>query len=147
MVRWALGVTRKDNIKNEYVRGTAKIAKLGDKLRSARLHWCGNIKRRKEGYVGKRMTEMAIPGKRKRGRPKRRWINLVKEVMEMVGAREGDEVDQALWRRLSRRSDPKQGKAERRRRASLAHSFLLSDFWHWFERVDEIDLMQAQSVW
>ena len=32
MVRWGLGVTRKDKIRNEYVRGTAKIAKLGDKL-------------------------------------------------------------------------------------------------------------------
>ena len=32
MVRWALGVTRKDKIKNDYVSGTAKIAKLGDKL-------------------------------------------------------------------------------------------------------------------
>ena len=32
MVRWALGVTRKDKIRNEYVIGTAKIAKLGDKL-------------------------------------------------------------------------------------------------------------------
>ena len=28
MVRWKLGVTRKDNIKNKYVRGTAKIAML-----------------------------------------------------------------------------------------------------------------------
>ena len=37
MVRWALGVTRKDKIRNEYVRGTAKIAKLGDKLWNARL--------------------------------------------------------------------------------------------------------------
>ena len=37
MVKWALGVTRKDKIRNEYVRGTAKIAKLGDKLRNARL--------------------------------------------------------------------------------------------------------------
>ena len=32
MVRWALGVIRKDKIRNGYVRGTAKIAKLGDKL-------------------------------------------------------------------------------------------------------------------
>ena len=30
MVRWALGVTRKDKIRNEYVRETAKIAKLED---------------------------------------------------------------------------------------------------------------------
>ena len=39
MVKWALGVTRKDKMRNEYVRGTAKIAKLGDKLWNARLHW------------------------------------------------------------------------------------------------------------
>ena len=54
MVRWALGVTRKDKIRNEYVRGTVKIAKLGDKLRNARLCWYGHVKRREEGCVGKR---------------------------------------------------------------------------------------------
>ena len=45
MVRWALGVTRKDKIRNEYVRGTAKIAKLGDKIRNARLRCYGQVKR------------------------------------------------------------------------------------------------------
>ena len=30
------------------MRGTAKIAKLGDKLRNARLRWYGHVKRRKE---------------------------------------------------------------------------------------------------
>ena len=44
MVRWALGVTRKNNIRNEYVRGTAKIAKLGVKLRNVRLRWYGHVK-------------------------------------------------------------------------------------------------------
>ena len=39
MVRWALEVTRKDKIRNEYVIGTAKIAQLGDKLWNARLRW------------------------------------------------------------------------------------------------------------
>ena len=72
MMRWALGVTRKDKIRNEYVRGTAKIAKLGDKLRNARLRWYGHVKRTKEDYVGKRMMEMAVPGRRKKGRPKRK---------------------------------------------------------------------------
>ena len=53
MVRWALGVTRKDKIRNEYMKGTAQIAKLGDKLRNARLRWYGHVKRREEDYVGK----------------------------------------------------------------------------------------------
>ena len=46
IVRWALGVTRTDKIRNEYVRGTAKIAKLGDKLWNTRLRWYGHVKRR-----------------------------------------------------------------------------------------------------
>ena len=93
MVRWALGVTRKDKIRNEYVKGTAKIAKLEDKLRNARLRWYGHVKRREEDYMGKRMMEMVVPGRRKRGRPRRRWMYLVREDMERVGAREGDKVD------------------------------------------------------
>ena len=72
MVRWALGVTRKDKIRNEYVRGTAKITKLGDKLRNERLRWYGHIKRREEDYVGKRMMEMAVPGRRKNRKAKKK---------------------------------------------------------------------------
>ena len=93
MVRWALGVTKKDKIRNEYVRGTAKIAKLGDTLRNARLHWYGHVKRREESYVGKTMMEMVVQGRRKRGRPRRRWMDLAREDVERVGAKEGDKVD------------------------------------------------------
>ena len=82
MVRWALGVTRKDKIRNEYLRGTAKIEKLGDKLLNVRVLWYGHIKRREEDYVGKRMMEMAVPGIRKKGWPKRRWMDLVREDMK-----------------------------------------------------------------
>ena len=103
MVRWELGVTRKDKIRNEYVRGMAKIAKLGDKLRSARLRWYGHVRR---GYVGRRMLEMAVPGRRRRGRPKRRWMDVMREDMEKVGAVEGDAVDRVKWRRLARCGDP-----------------------------------------
>ena len=57
-VKCALGVTRKNKIKNEYVRGTAKVSKLDDKLWNARLRWYRHVKRREEGYVGKRMMEI-----------------------------------------------------------------------------------------
>ena len=67
MMRWALGVTiRKNKIRNKYVRGTAIIARLGDKLRNARLRWYGHVKKRKEGYVGKRMMQMVVPDRKKR---------------------------------------------------------------------------------
>ena len=39
MVRWALGVTLKDKVRNEYIWGTAKIRRIGEKLRGERLRW------------------------------------------------------------------------------------------------------------
>ena len=49
---------------------------------------------------------MAVPGRRKRGRPRRKLMDLVREDMEKVGAREGDEVDRVKWRLLSCCGDP-----------------------------------------
>ena len=54
----------------------------------------------------KRMMEMVMPDRRKRVRPRRRWIDLAKEDMERVGAREGDEVHLVKWRILSLWGDP-----------------------------------------
>ena len=55
------------------MRGTAKIAKLVDKLRGTRLRWYGHVNRR-EGYVGKRMMDLAIPSKREEGQREHGWI-------------------------------------------------------------------------
>ena len=66
-----------------------------------------NIQSRREvGYVGKRTMEMAVPGIRKRERPRRRWIDLAREDLKSIGAKEGDEVDRVKWRILSRRGEP-----------------------------------------
>ena len=54
----------------------------------------------------KTMMEMAVPGRRKRGRPRRRWMDLAREDMERVGTKEGDEVDWEKWKILSRCGDP-----------------------------------------
>ena len=41
MLRFAMGVTRKDKIRNEYIRGTVKVEWLGMKMREGRLRWYG----------------------------------------------------------------------------------------------------------
>ncbi|KAK3564418.1 hypothetical protein QTP86_018806 [Hemibagrus guttatus] len=37
---------RLDRIRNEYIRGTAHVGRLGDKVREARLRWFGHVQRR-----------------------------------------------------------------------------------------------------
>ena len=98
MLRFALGVTRKDRIKNEHVRGTVKVGQIR-KVRESRLRWYGHVKRREDAYVGRRVLEMELPGKRKVGRPKRRFMDAVKEGMKEVGVNEGDVHDRSHWRR------------------------------------------------
>ena len=90
MLRFAMGVTRKDKIKNEYIRDTVKVEQLGMKMREGKLRWYGHIMRREQQYIGRRVMEMELPGKKKRGKPKRRFLAVVKEDMEKVGAREKD---------------------------------------------------------
>ncbi|KAK3563661.1 hypothetical protein QTP86_033506 [Hemibagrus guttatus] len=74
MLRFSLGVTRLDRIRNEYIRGTAHVGRLGDKVRETRLRWFGHVQRRDSEYIGRRMLDMELPGRRQRGRPKRRSL-------------------------------------------------------------------------
>ena len=79
MLRFAMKVTRKDKIRNEHIRSTIKVEWLGMKMREGRLRSYGHVMRRDHEYVGRKMMEMELPGKRRRGRPKRRFLDVVKE--------------------------------------------------------------------
>ena len=100
MLRLAMGVTRNDKIRNEHIRSTVKVERLGIKMREGRLRWYGHVMRRDQEYVGRKMMEMELPGKRRRGRPKRRFLDVVKEDMGEVGAKETDVEDRKVWRMI-----------------------------------------------
>ncbi|KAK3545925.1 hypothetical protein QTP70_016972, partial [Hemibagrus guttatus] len=106
MLRFSLGVTRLDRIRNKYIRGTAHVGRLGDKVREARLRWFGHVQRREGEYIGRRMLDMGLPGRRQRGRPKRRYMDGINEDMKLVGASVEDAEDRDRWREMIRCGDP-----------------------------------------
>ena len=106
MLRFAMGVTRKDKIRNEHIRNTVKVERLEMKMREDRLSWYGHVMRRDQEYVERKMMEMELPGKRRRGRPKRRFLDVVKEDMEEVGVKETDIEDRKMWRMMIRCGHP-----------------------------------------
>ena len=67
--------------------GKSSCGNLTDKLREIRLHWLGHLVRKEESYVEKRV-EMTVVGQKRRGRPKRRWQDRMRNGMEVMGLRE-----------------------------------------------------------
>ena len=85
---------------NFFIRNTIKVERLGMKMREGRLRWYGHVMRRDQEYVRRKMMEMELLEKRKRGRPKRRFLDVVKEDMREVGAKETDVEDRKMWRMM-----------------------------------------------
>ena len=79
MLRFTMEVTRKDKIRNEYISDTVKVERLGIKIMVVdKLRWYEHAMKRDQKYVGKRVMKMELSGKKKRGRPKRRFLDVVK---------------------------------------------------------------------
>lgn len=71
--RFSVGVTRMDRIKNEYIRQRREVTLFG------------HVSRRDTGYTERMMLKMELPGKRKRGRSKIKFMEFQKEVQKMKG--------------------------------------------------------------
>ena len=115
MLRWMIGVTKLDRMRNERIRGTTKVGEISKK---SRLKWYGHVLRREDEYVCRRVMAMEVPGKRRRGRPKRRWLDSIRNDLSERELSREDTQDRAKWRRLIRHIDPtkKWEKIRKRRR-------------------------------
>ena len=108
MIRCMSGVTKLDRIKNEIIRGTAIAANVGgisNKVQETRLKWYyRHVLRREEHYLDNRVME--VPGKRKRGRPKRRWLVNTKNDLSERELSGEEAQDRVKWRCLISNIDP-----------------------------------------
>ena len=53
------------------------MGEISKKVQESRLKWYGHVLRREDEYVGKRVLGVEMPGKRRRGRPTRRWMDTI----------------------------------------------------------------------
>ena len=67
MLRWMCGVTRKDKIRNEHIRGATKVARASGEMAGGGLGWCGRVVGVGEDRVVKRVMTKAMPGEGERG--------------------------------------------------------------------------------
>ena len=110
MLRWMCGVTRRDTILNEHIRGTTRVVQASKKtFTEKRLKWYGHVRRMKAEHIVRRMLDVDIPGKRRRGRPNLRWKDACKRDMTDVGLKEDNTTNRAAWRNtiISYTGDPR----------------------------------------
>ena len=82
------------------------MGQFGEETREARLRWYGLVRRKDDGYIGRRMLWMELPGNRKRGRPKGRFMDVVKEDIAEVEVTEEDTEGRNHWGRKIRCGNP-----------------------------------------
>ena len=67
-LRGMCGVTRMDKVRNEYIRGSLKVAPVTEKLCGNRLSWYEHVMRRDEENVVRKVLSMNVDGYMSRGR-------------------------------------------------------------------------------
>ena len=82
MLRWIRVKTRKDHVRNQIIQENAKVCQMLTFLGQKRFDWYGHIRRREEDNLSGIMMDMVLPGNRRRGRPRRRWIDNTREDMK-----------------------------------------------------------------
>ena len=99
ILRWMCGVTRMDKVRNEFIRGSLKVAPVIEKVKENRLSWYGHVMRRDDTHETKRVMSMNIDGWRGRGRPKKRWMDCVRDDMNEKGVNDSVTFDRGEWKK------------------------------------------------
>ena len=79
---------------------------ISKKVQEKRLQWYGHVMRREDNYVGKRVIDMEVEGRRRRGRPRRRWKDCVEGDLREKGLVGDEYEDRGQWKRSVKNSDP-----------------------------------------
>jgi len=107
MLRWMMGKTRNDRIKNDTIRKRVGVAPIVEKLVENRLRWFGHVERRPVDAVvrrGDQMEESQV--RRGRGRHKKTIRKTVRKDLEVNELDSNLVYDITLWRHLIHVADP-----------------------------------------
>ena len=86
MLRWMTGVSLNERKSNECVRSMLAIDDIAEVMRQNRLRWFGHVERRDELCWIKRIETLQVDGDGVKGRPRKRWREVLKEDMRKKGA-------------------------------------------------------------
>ncbi|CAH2241191.1 jg3256 [Pararge aegeria aegeria] len=101
MERAMLGVSLRDQIRNEEIRRRTGVTDIAQRVAKLKWQWAGHIARRTDGRWGLKVLEWRPrTGKRSVGRPPTRWTD---DIRRVTGSRWRQAAqDRALWNSLQK---------------------------------------------
>ena len=96
MLRWIQGVSLRDHIRNEEIRGAATVQPITTHLMQKRLRWYGHVRRRDECHTTRTVLDMVVEGERPTGRPTLRYIDIRRD-MKKNGPTDVNILDHKDW--------------------------------------------------
>ena len=81
MLRWMAGMSLSERKSNEWVRSMLAIDDIGEVMQQNRLRWFGHVERRDELCWLKRIETLQADDNGVKGRPKKRWREVLREDM------------------------------------------------------------------
>ena len=93
MLRWMTGVSLSERKSNECVRSMLTIDDIGEVKRRNRLRWFSHVERRDELCWLKRIGTLQVDGDGVKGRPRKRWREVLREDMREKGLCREDALD------------------------------------------------------
>ncbi|KAI5754445.1 hypothetical protein M8J77_008663 [Diaphorina citri] len=104
----AAGVTLRDRIRNQYIRGSLGVRDIADKMEEKQLRWYGHVKRRPSDHMVAQAMKLRLPQQqeRTRGRPRHSWIRQQHQRLEKNNLTEADIPNRTVYHLRTRRADP-----------------------------------------
>ena len=82
-LRGLLGIRRMDRFPNSWIRGLCGVRKsLDERIDEGVLRWFVHVKRIERDKIAKRVYVEECAGSRSVGRPRKRWTDTVKEMLQ-----------------------------------------------------------------
>ena len=104
-LRGLLGIRRLDKVPNARIRELCEVKKcLDERIDEGVLRWFGHVEKMERDRIAKRVFVGVCAGSRSVGRPRKRWVDTVKECLKKRGLdiRQSRRIvqDRSEWRGL-----------------------------------------------
>jgi hypothetical protein len=108
MLRWMMGNSSYDK-SEKYIREVTNVESIVEIITQHRLKWFGHVSRMPDQSWIKKCLYMNIAGKRERGRPAKKWMDLVNKDMRDKGLVQQVTHDRVEWKERLRTKRPNPG--------------------------------------